>query len=110
MASYPITSQPSFTWGAELSDFKSLRMMHTESWLGPMVVYADSTTQIDATGLTPITQGPTRGLFVDQKGTLTGHDAFGNAISGIILQAGYNPICIGGITSVTSITQIVGVW
>lgn len=110
MATYPTNSSPSFIWGGERADFKSLRLMHNESWLGPMVIYVDITTQIDATGLIPITQGPTRGLFVDQKGTLTGHDAFGNAFSGIILQAGYNPICVGGITSVTSITQIVGVW
>jgi hypothetical protein len=107
MASYPLTPNPNFMWGGSNG---GIRDLPREAILGPMVNYADVTSQIDATGETPLTQGPTRGLFVDQAGTLTGHDAYGNVITTIHLQAGYNPICVGGITSVVTITQIIGCW
>jgi hypothetical protein len=110
MSTYPKTPVPVFKWGLASKAYDSIGDFDIADVLGPAIVMADITAQIDAYGVTPITQGPTRGIVVDQKGTLTGHDAFGNVITTYALQAGYNPISIGGITSVVSITQIIGVW
>lgn len=105
--SYPKNANPNFKWGYDG------KVLSDPSLFGPfasMVNYADIDSQIDSGGNTPLTQGPTRGIFVDQAGTVTGHDAYGNVVTAIPVQAGYNPICLGGITSIATVTKIWGVW
>lgn len=104
---YPVTPSPTFSWGGTHG---GLRDLPAAVVAGPMVHFADVTSQIDSGGVTPLTGGPTRGIWVDAAGTITGHDAYGNAFSAIPVQAGYNPICIGGITSVATLTKVWAVY
>jgi hypothetical protein len=105
---FPTTLNPSFLWNAEGFSFQNLKMLRDASAFGPAVVYAKIAP--DASGNNPFAQGPTRGIIADVAGTMTGHDAFGNLVTGMPLQPGYNPISMGGITSIATTTQVWGVW
>jgi hypothetical protein len=107
---FPKLAVPVFKWGLEAKSYTDVSDYDMPTLLGPAIVYADITAQIDSGGNTPLTQGPTRGLICDKAGTLTGHDAFGNVVTTMTLQAGYNAVCIAGITSIATITQVIGVW
>lgn len=105
---FPTAVNPLFLWNAENFSFQNLKMLRDASAFGPAVVYAKLIP--DATGLVPLANGPTRGLIADVAGTFTGHDAFGNLVTTMPLVAGYNPICVFGVTSITTTTQVWGVW
>lgn len=111
---FPINSNPQFTWNGENFSFQNLRMLKDPSAFGPAVSIAAITP--DGTGSIPLNNpltnspSPTRGLFVDQAGTVTGHDAFGNVVTNLPLVAGLNWISLAGVTSITTITKIWGCW
>jgi hypothetical protein len=105
---FPANINPQFLWNAENFSFQNLKMLRDASAFGPAVVYAKITP--DATGLNALANGPTRGLIADVAGTFTGHDAFGNLVTTMPLQPGYNPISVLGITSLATTTQVWGVW
>ena len=111
---FPTTSNPNFLWNGESFNFANLKMLRDPSAFGPAVSIAAITA--DATGLIPLNNplsnspSPTRGLFVDQAGTVTGHDAFGNIVTALPLVAGLNWISLAGVTSIATITKIWGVW
>jgi hypothetical protein len=105
---FPTTTDPFFTWGEEEGQFKDIRNFKAATLFGPAVKFSKIT--VDATGLVPLSGGPTRAIWADTAGTLTGHDAFGNAVSGIPLVTGWNSLCLAGVTSITTTTQVWAVY
>lgn len=111
---FPTNTDPTFEWGSIVIAFKDLLASPHEAWAGPAVVIAAITP--DATGLVPLVNprsgvaSPTRGLLANAVGTVTGHDAFGNAVSAVPLQAGYNSISLAGVTSLGTTSSLWGVW
>ena len=111
---FPTSSDPTFNWGSERFSFQNLLTVKVSTMDAPAVVIAAITP--DATALIPLTNpftgvvSPTRGLFVDVAGTVTGHDAFGNVVTTLPLVAGLNWISLAGVTSIVTISKIWGVW
>ena len=111
---FPVSNNPTFNWGSESFDFQNLLTVKVSTMDSPGVVIATITP--DATGLVPLKNpltgnvSPTRGVSVDVAGLVTGHDAFGNPITNFPLAAGVNWISFAGITSVSSIGYIRGIW
>lgn len=108
MASFPTVANPTFKWSLESGPLSGVMQFHEATLFGPAINYSQITP--DATGLIPLPQGPTRGIIADIAGTLTGHDAYGNLVNTIPIQPGYNPICLAGVTSIATTTEIWGVW
>ena len=111
---FPTTENPTFNWGSESFNFQNLLNVKTSTIDAPATVIAAITP--DATGSVPLKNpftgvtSPTRGLFVDVAGTVTGHDAFGNVVTTLPLVAGLNWISLAGVTSIVTISKIWGVW
>ena len=111
---FPVSNNPTFNWGSESFDFQNLLTVKVSTMDAPATVIAAITP--DATALIPLKNpftgvaSPTRGLFVDVAGTVTGHDAFGNVVTTLPLVAGLNWISLAGVTSIVTISKIWGVW
>jgi hypothetical protein len=100
---FPTTDDPFFEWGRETGRYQDIRYFSAVTVFGPAVTFVKIT--LDATGLVPLTGGPTRAIWANVAGTLTGHDAFGNVVSAIPLVAGWNNLCLAGVTSLSTTTQ-----
>jgi hypothetical protein len=111
---FPTSSDPTFNWGSESFSFQDLLTVKVSTMDSSAVVIATITP--DATGSIPLKNpftgnaSPTRGVVVDVAGLVTGHDAFGNPITNFPLAAGVNWVSLAGVTSVTTIAHIAGVW
>jgi hypothetical protein len=111
---FPTALDPVFSWGSAEVAFKDLVVEQPEIWAGPAIVMAAITP--DATGLVPLVNpktgitSPTRWLIANAVGTVTGHDAFGNVVTALPLQAGINKISLAGVTSIATTTSLWGVW
>lgn len=106
---FPLVKSPTFQWDYDgVGDLPTTRGLPVGVISGPAIVFAKITP--DATGLLPLTQGPTRAIIADVAGTITGHDAFGNAVATFPLIPGWNSISLAGVTSIATTTQVWGVW
>jgi hypothetical protein len=105
---FPTNENPSFDWNCRVFTMETLPALQDPLFDSPAIVFAAITP--DATGLVPLPKGPTRAIWSQAAGTLTGHDAFGNAITAIPLQAGWNKISVAGVTSIATTTSVWGVW
>lgn len=106
---FPTKQSPTFNWDYDgAGDIPTTRNLPVGVIQGPAIVFSKITP--DATGVVPLPQGPTRAIIADVAGTVTGHDAFGNAVATFPLQAGWNSISLAGVTSIATTTQVWGVW
>jgi len=54
--------------------------------------------------------GIPKGLWVGTAGAITGKDGYGNVVTGLPLQAGYNPFILSELTTLTSASNIWGMY
>ena len=105
---FPVVAEPNFVWGGEDGNYRAMESFKEATLLGPAVNFSKIVP--DATGSVPFPQGPTRAIWADVVGTLTGHDAYGNPVVGFPLIGGWNSVSLAGVTSITTTTQVWGVW
>lgn len=106
---FPLNTVPEFNWNVGGGDtIQAIRQRGSGDVDGPAIIFSKIVP--DATGLVPLTQGPTRAIIADVAGTITGHDAFGNAVATFPLQPGWNKVSLAGVTSIATTTQVWGVW
>ena len=105
---FPTTPNPSFNWNRRVFTMETLPAAQDPLYDSPAIIFAAIAP--DGTGLVPLTQGPTRAIWANATGTITGHDAFGNAVAAMPIQAGYNKISLWGVTSIATTTSVWGVW
>ena len=104
MAAFPVTLQPNFVWGNETGPWRGMESFKEATILGTAVNF--SRIALDPTGSQPLPGGPTRAIWADVAGTITGHDAYGNPVTAFPLIAGWNAISLAGVTSLATTTQV----
>ena len=108
MATFPLTPSPQFNWGTDSGNLAGARQFQRLIVSGPAINFSKIVP--DATGLIPLKQGPTRAIWADVAGTITGHDAYGNVVTTFPLVAGWNSISLAGVTSIATTAQVWGIW
>jgi hypothetical protein len=111
-----VVPDPAIDWNGVTGQIKDIPDFKQATVMGPAINYSKlgPTGTTGPTGAFPFAQGPTRALIADAAGTVTGQDAYGNPVAGLPLAAGYNPISISALISITGptggLSQVWGVW
>ena len=111
-----VTADPYVEWGFQAGQLKDIENFKPATVVGPAINYAKlaPTGTTGPTGAVPFAQGPTRAIIADAAGTFIGQDAYGDAVSGMPVGPGWNPISISALISITGptggLSQLWGVW
>lgn len=103
---FPVTDNPVFKWADQEFTFSNMRTVDNATLFGPAVRLS----AITPATATPLPGGPTRAIISQAAGTITGYDAFGNAVTALPLQEGWNNISLAGVDSIATTTAVWAVY